>query len=84
MGIFQKAKEKVIDATASAIAYNTMGGRKYKRMAVQAENDIKLLKEDRASGGNPIEPDPTSKQWQTRSLANDVRFRRDPKKLGMK
>ena len=84
MGIIQKVKDKVIDATASAIAYSTMGGRKYKRQQVQAENDIKILKADRASGGNPIEPDPTSKAWQTRSLANDVRFRRDPKKLGMK
>lgn len=80
----RKVKDKVIDKTATVVANTFMGGGKANRMIRQADKDIAILKEDRKYGGNFIEPDPTNPAFQTRSLANEVRYRRTHTKTGAK
>lgn len=75
--ILQRIKSKIIDKTSDVMTIPARA--RVRRIANQVKSDINALKEDRGSGGNFIEPDPTSKAFQVRTLANDVRFRRGSK-----
>lgn len=72
--VLQKIKSKLIDKTSDVLSI--VQRLKANRVIRQANADVSVLKADRKSGGNPITPDPSSTAWQTRSLANDVRYRR--------
>lgn len=55
---------------------------RYRKMEKQGYADAEILRADRASGGRPLDPnniDPSDPMVQNRTLANEVRYRRDPK-----
>lgn len=72
--IAQMVKNKIIDKTSDVLSLPSK--MRANRVARQATADVAVLKKDRASGGNFIEPSASSPTFRTRSLANDVRYRR--------
>lgn len=70
----QTVKAKIIGAASDVLALPAT--LRANRVARQANTDAVAIKTDRASGGNPIPPDPKSPAFQARTLANDARYRR--------
>jgi len=72
--IMKTIKNKIVDKTSDVLSLpaRIRSG----RVQRQANADISVLKSDRASGGNAIAPDATNPAFQTRALADDVRYRR--------
>ena len=72
--VLQKIKSKIIDKSSDVLSI--VPRMRANRVMRQAASDVDLVKADRASGGNVIAPNANDPKWQTRSLANDVRYRR--------
>lgn len=75
--MLDKIKTKIVDKTSDVLSLPAR--LRANRITRGADRDVAVLKKDRASGGNFIEPDATNPAFQTRSLANDVRYRRGAK-----
>ncbi len=72
--ITQMIKNKIVDSTSDVLSLPAR--MRANRVSRKANADVAVLKKDRASGGNFIEPDANNPAFQTRSLADDVRYRR--------
>ncbi len=77
VGIIASIKNKIIDKTSDVLSLPAR--MRANRISRQADSDVAILKKDAESGGNYIEPDSQNPAWRTRSLANEVRYRRGQK-----